>query len=352
MSMGVVNGSSNWQSPIFAKNTARVEQAAGVCVLAAGALLFGPGSGADAWAAEDDTRQVISLTVDAESVTEGALAGITLTRSGNIDEGLSLTAHVLETGAMLAFPAETPDGKPIIRDLQFSASSTTATLQEATVDDTTDEPDSEMTFCPDTAGGDVYRIELPVCVSVTVLDDDGEPVLSIMDAAGTEDSVGNLAFEVRLSEESGFETAVDYATSNGTATAGDDYTPTTGTLTFAAGQVANTINVPVLLDGIPEENETFTVVLSNAVKATLGTRSATAGDAEDTLRHGNNPRRRSGAGQPVHRGRGRAGERRGVGVSCDGWRGPGRDADRHRGLRDFRTVRQRAASTTRRLPGR
>ena len=103
-------------------------------------------------AAEDDTRQVISLTVDAESVTEGALAGITLTRSGNIDEGLSLTAHVLETGAMLAFPAETPDGKPIIRDLQFSASSTTATLQEATVDDTTDEPDSEITFCPDTAG--------------------------------------------------------------------------------------------------------------------------------------------------------------------------------------------------------
>ena len=250
-------------------------------MLAAGALLFGPGSGADAWAAEDDTRQVISLTVDAESVTEGALAGITLTRSGNIDEGLSLTAHVLETGAMLAFPAETPDGKPIIRDLQFSASSTTATLQEATVDDTTDEPDSEITFCPDTAGGDVYRIELPVCVSVTVLDDDGEPVLPIMDAAGTEDSVGNLAFEVRLSEESGFETAVDYATSNGTATAGDDYTPTTGTLTFAAGQVANTINVPVLLDGIPEENETFTVVLSNAVKATLGTRSATGTILDD-----------------------------------------------------------------------
>ena len=100
-------------------------------------------------------------------MTEGALAGITLTRSGNIDEGPSLTAHVLETGAMLAFPAEIPDGKPIIRDLQFSASSTTATLQDATVDDTTDEPDSEITFCPDTAGGDVYGIELPVCVSVT-----------------------------------------------------------------------------------------------------------------------------------------------------------------------------------------
>ena len=114
-----------------------------------------------------------------------------------------------------------------------------------------------------------------------MLDDDGEPGLSVMDAAGTEDSVGNLAFEVRLSEESGFETAVDYTTSNGTATADDDYTPTTGTLTFAAGQDANTINVPVLLDGIPEENETFTVVLSNAVKATLGTRSATGTILDD-----------------------------------------------------------------------
>ena len=249
-------------------------------MLAAGVLLFGAGSGTDAWAAEDDTRQVIILSVDAESVTEGAVAGITLTRSGNIAEELGLTAQVTETGATLASPSETPQGEPIIRNLRFSASSTTATLQEATVDDTTDEPGSEIAFCPDT-GRDVYRIEYPICVIVSVLDDDGEPALSVVEAEGTEDRVGNLGFEVRLSEESGFEITADYATSNGTATAGDDYTATTGTLTFAAGETTSTIDVPVLIDGSPEEDETLTVTLSNPAKATLSTPSATGTILDD-----------------------------------------------------------------------
>ena len=252
-----------------------------MCVLAAGTLLFGPGSGADAWAAEGDSTQVISLSVDAESVTEGAVAGITLTRSGDVAEELRLTAQVHESDAMLASPAETPRGEPIIRNLRFSASSTSATLQEATVDDTTHEPASGITFCPNTGRADVYTIEYPVCASVTVLDNDDPPVLSVMDSVGTEDSVRNLRFEVGLSEESGFDIAVDYATSNGTATAGDDYTATTGTLRFAAGQVANTINVPVLMDGSPEENETFTVALSSAVNATIGDSTGTGTIRDD-----------------------------------------------------------------------
>ena len=58
---------------------------------------------------------------------------------------------------------------------------------------------------------------------------------------------------------------VNYATQNGTAVAGADYTATSGTLTWPTGDTANqTFLVPIANDGIVEGTETFNVVLSNA----------------------------------------------------------------------------------------
>ena len=58
--------------------------------------------------------------------------------------------------------------------------------------------------------------------------------------------------------------SVGYATSDGTATAGSDYTATSGTLTFAAGETSRTVAVTVLDDSVDEQSETFTLTLSNA----------------------------------------------------------------------------------------
>ena len=57
---------------------------------------------------------------------------------------------------------------------------------------------------------------------------------------------------------------VDYATSDGTASAGSDYTATSGTLTFQPGESSKVIAVPITNDSIFETNENFTVTLSNA----------------------------------------------------------------------------------------
>ena len=58
---------------------------------------------------------------------------------------------------------------------------------------------------------------------------------------------------------------VSYATSNGTATAGSDYTSTSGTLSWANGDTANkTFSVPILNDTLDEANETFTLTLSES----------------------------------------------------------------------------------------
>ncbi|HEX6649549.1 MAG TPA: Calx-beta domain-containing protein, partial [Pyrinomonadaceae bacterium] len=57
---------------------------------------------------------------------------------------------------------------------------------------------------------------------------------------------------------------VDYATANGTATAGQDYTATSGTLTFNGGESSKTFQIPILDDAVTEFDETFTVSLRNA----------------------------------------------------------------------------------------
>lgn len=70
--------------------------------------------------------------------------------------------------------------------------------------------------------------------------------------------------------------SVDYSMTDGTATAGSDYTATTsGTLLFADGEISKPIPVQALADNIDEGiSQSFTVVLSNATGATLGAPSA------------------------------------------------------------------------------
>src|SRR5207253_6533387 len=67
---------------------------------------------------------------------------------------------------------------------------------------------------------------------------------------------------------------VNYATSDGTATAGSDYTATSGTLTFLPNQTSRTFTVPITQDAVYEHNETFTVTLSMPVGAALGNPSS------------------------------------------------------------------------------
>ncbi|HEY9649221.1 MAG TPA: Calx-beta domain-containing protein, partial [Coleofasciculaceae cyanobacterium] len=97
------------------------------------------------------------------------------------------------------------------------------------------------------------------------------PTLSVNDVAIAEGNAGSTlaAVTVQLSQASDKPITVNYGTANGTATAGSDYTATSGTLTFAPGETTKTINVPILGDTTVEANETFNINLSNATNATI-----------------------------------------------------------------------------------
>ncbi|MEH1819450.1 MAG: Calx-beta domain-containing protein [Nostoc sp.] len=97
------------------------------------------------------------------------------------------------------------------------------------------------------------------------------PTLSINDISVTEGNTGttNATFTVTLSAASTSAVTVNYATANGTATSGSDYTATTGTLTFNPGNTSKTLTVAVTGDTIFEPNETFFVNLSNATNSTI-----------------------------------------------------------------------------------
>jgi hypothetical protein len=104
--------------------------------------------------------------------------------------------------------------------------------------------------------------------------------LSIGDTTVLEGDSGttNASFPVTLSgdPQSGKPVTVQVTTSNGTATAGSDYTAVSQSLTWNSGDaLTQTVDVPVIGDTDPEGAENFTVTLSSPTNATLADATAT-----------------------------------------------------------------------------
>jgi Domain of unknown function (DUF1929)/Calx-beta domain len=109
----------------------------------------------------------------------------------------------------------------------------------------------------------------------------------------TTEGAGVANITVTRSGDLGTSVSVGYATGNGTATAGEDYTPASGTLTFNAGEVSVSFNVSIREDTLYETSETINLTLSNPVGgATLGASSTAVltvadNDPQPTLSIGN-----------------------------------------------------------------
>ena len=103
----------------------------------------------------------------------------------------------------------------------------------------------------------------------------GRPALDVADAEAEEGRDATIDFVVSLNRAASGPATVDYATADGSAKAGEDYTESSGTLTFAAGEMEKTVAVPVLDDAKDEGEESFTLTLSNPSGALIGDGEAT-----------------------------------------------------------------------------
>ena len=103
----------------------------------------------------------------------------------------------------------------------------------------------------------------------------GPPALSVADAEADEGPGAALDFKVTLSRAASGPVTVDYATADGSATAGSDYTAASGTLAFSAGETEKTVSVPVLDDAHDDDGETLTLTLSNPAGAWIDDATAT-----------------------------------------------------------------------------
>ncbi|MBK9219112.1 MAG: retention module-containing protein [Uliginosibacterium sp.] len=97
------------------------------------------------------------------------------------------------------------------------------------------------------------------------------PTLSITGPATIDEAAGTATYTVTLSNPSATPVTVAYGTANGTATAGSDYTATSGSLSFAPGATVATFTVPVTNDALYEGSENFSVSLSSPTGATIAT---------------------------------------------------------------------------------
>lgn len=106
----------------------------------------------------------------------------------------------------------------------------------------------------------------------------GQSTARIADTTVVEGEGATAQFNVSLSQPVGESVAIDYATRDGTAAAGLDYTFATGRVTFPAGATTRTISVSILNDAIPEATESFTVDLTGVAygDAAIGDGTATA----------------------------------------------------------------------------
>ena len=188
----------------------------------------------------------------------------------------------------LSFSENVAAGYARIRDHAFSVNGANITKAQRK----TQGSNQNWTVTVDPTGNGGVSITLPETTNCSnagaICTDDGRklnhstsdsvqgPVgISVSDARVEEAAGAVLAFAVTLSRSASSQITINYATSDGSATAGADYTAASGILTIESGSSSGSIEVTVLDDSHNDGEETLTLTLSNASSGVLTDATAT-----------------------------------------------------------------------------
>ncbi len=211
------------------------------------------------------------------------MATVTVTRTGDAESAVSVNLATSDGTATAG-----SDYTALALTLDFASGETSKNVPVLITNDTTDEPDEtvNLTLSNPTGGA---ALGSPSTATLTIMDDDAPPALSINDVTVTEGNAGTTTatFNVTLSPASGKTVTVNFSTADNTATSGSDYLSHSGILTFDPGQTLQTIAVSVNGDTLDEPDESFFVNLSSPSNATIadgqGVGTITDDDAPPTL---------------------------------------------------------------------
>jgi hypothetical protein len=113
-----------------------------------------------------------------------------------------------------------------------------------------------------------------VTATGTILNDDVGIFIDPVTVAEGNAGVSQAVFTVTLSNAAEQQVTVEFSTVDGSAEAGTDYGPVSGTLVIAPGETAATISVPIFGDTVFEFDEWFVLQLANPVNASLASAEA------------------------------------------------------------------------------
>ena len=228
----------------------------------------------------DDDALTVAVTADAETVVEGNAATFTVTVAGGTSTAPVPVTYTVAGTATAPTDYTAPSGTLTLEAAAASGTITIATHDEMVLD--RGETLVVTLSGASTSAGEVTADATPAQMTIS---DEGAVTVSV--TAGDAVAEGSPAeFEVALSGAVASAVEVGWSTTDGTATAGADYTAVAAqTLTFAAlSTAAQTITVATRGDALAEDDETFTVTvtLSDPVPGvSVGTATATATITDD-----------------------------------------------------------------------
>jgi subtilisin family serine protease/subtilisin-like proprotein convertase family protein len=172
------------------------------------------------------------------------------------------------------------DYLPAVGTLTFQPGETLKTVPVFVIGDTPREADETFSLILSNAVGAGISDGTGVG---TLLNDDSIPILSVGDVIVVEGNSGtrNAVFTLTLSQPSGQSVSVQYATADGTALAGTDYQPRSGTVNIGVGGTSTTVSVPLVVDAVAEANENFYLNLSGVMNGILADNQASASIIDD-----------------------------------------------------------------------
>ena len=223
---------------------------------------------------------VISIAATSAGQAEGlsGTTAFTFTVTRDSGEGVSSVSWSLVHGTT----ADTDFSGLINGDVTFAAGETSKVITLNVVGDTAIELDGAFSVM--LSGPEGATLGTATATGTILNDDFGSIGIAAVVGSRQEGQSGASAFTYAVTRTTDVGTAsVNWAVAHGTTVAADFSGATSGTVTFAAGEMVKLVTVSALGDTVVESNEAFNVVLSGAVGATLGTASAAGTILNDDL---------------------------------------------------------------------